>query len=59
MGEPHLHPTLNIMTATTVAGRLLVAIAGCAGQPLNAKESDALAGGVPEPGGEDVRVWLS
>jgi hypothetical protein len=51
MGEPHLHPTLNILTATTVAGVLLVAIAGCAGQPINAKESGALSGGVAGPGG--------
>lgn len=51
MGEPHLHPFRNILTATTVAGVMLVAIAGCAGQPLNAKESDALAGGFAGSGG--------
>jgi hypothetical protein len=51
MGEPHLHPIRNILTATTVAGVMLVTIADCTGPPLNAKESDALAGGVAGPRG--------
>jgi hypothetical protein len=51
MGEPHLHPIRNILTATTVAGVMLVTIADCAGPTLNAKESDASAGGVAGPEG--------
>ena len=59
MGEPRLHPIRNTLTATTVAGVMLVTIADCAGSPLNAKESDASAGGSRDPEAEHVRVWLS
>jgi hypothetical protein len=51
MREPHVHPIRITLTATAVAGVMLVAIAGCSGQALNTKEGDASAGGVTGPGG--------
>lgn len=50
MSEPRLRPIRNTLAVSTVAGVMLVVIAGCAGQPPNVNESDALAG-VTGPGG--------
>jgi hypothetical protein len=49
--RPRLCLLRNTLMATAVAGVMLVAIAGCSGQPLNAGESDASARGVTGPGG--------
>jgi hypothetical protein len=49
--RPRLYPIRNTLTPIAVAGVMLVAIAGCSAQPLNTRESDALARGVTGPGG--------
>ena len=51
MRDPHVHPIRNTLTATAVAGVMLVAIAGCSGQALSTRQGDASAGGVTGPGG--------